>query len=74
MARTSDILEAFGQRVRDLRKAKGFSQESFAAECGLDRSYMGGVERGERNLALRNIQVIARALNITLSELLRGLG
>jgi transcriptional regulator with XRE-family HTH domain len=73
MARTSDILEDFGQRVRELRKARGYSQESFASECGLDRSYMGGVERGERNIALRNIQVIAETLKVTLSELLKGL-
>jgi transcriptional regulator with XRE-family HTH domain len=45
-------LLAFGQAVRHRRKALGFSQESFADECGIDRSYMGGVERGERNLAM----------------------
>ncbi len=73
MGKAADILERFGLRVRELRKAKGFSQEAFAAECGLDRTYMGGVERGERNIALRNIQRIARTLGISLSELMRGL-
>lgn len=73
MGRTVDILERFGQRVRDLRKARGFSQEAFAAECGLDRTYMGGIERGERNVALRNTERIARTLGISLSELMRGL-
>ena len=72
MARSPDILEHFGQRVRELRKARGFSQEGFAAECGLDRSYMGGIERGERNIALRNVHVIAQTLGLSLSELFKG--
>ena len=68
-------LKAFGARVRALRKAAGFSQEDFALEIGLDRTYMGGVERGERNLALLNIRKIARGLNLPESELfnMRGL-
>lgn len=73
MPSANDILHRFGQRVRALRKARGFSQEGFAAECGLDRTYMGGVERGERNLALRNIEIIAKALQKSISELTRGL-
>jgi len=73
MPSAHDILHRFGQRVRELRKARGLSQERFAAECGLDRTYMGGVERGERNLALRNIEVIAKTLRITISQLMRGL-
>jgi transcriptional regulator with XRE-family HTH domain len=73
MAKAPDILERFGTRVRDLRKAKGLSQEAFAADCGLDRTYMGGIERGERNIALRNIERIAKTLGITLSDLMRGL-
>ena len=72
MAKADDILARFGQRVRELRRAKGLSQEGFAAACGLDRTYMGGIERGERNLALRNIEVIARTLGISLSELMYG--
>ena len=73
MAKADDILARFGQRVRELRQAKGLSQEGFAAECGLDRTYMGGIERGERNLALRNIEVIASTLGLSLSELMKGL-
>ncbi|QDU82477.1 HTH-type transcriptional regulator SinR [Polystyrenella longa] len=73
MNASPDILNRFGNRVRKLRKAQGYSQESFAAECGLDRTYMGGIERGERNLALRNLERIAQALKISLSELLKGL-
>jgi transcriptional regulator with XRE-family HTH domain len=53
--------------------SKGYSQESFAAKCGLDRTYLGGIERGERNVAIRNIEIIAKALEITLSELMEGL-
>ena len=71
--RTADILERFGQRVRELRKAQGYSQETFAAACALDRTYIGGIERGERNLALRNIEAIAKTLGISLSELMEGL-
>ena len=73
MGKRDDILIRFGQRVRSLRQDQGYSQESFAAECGLDRTYMGGIERGERNLALRNIEIIAQTLGISLSELMRGL-
>ena len=73
MARTADILERFGERVRSLRRERGYSQEGFAAACGLDRTYMGGIERGERNLALRNIHRIAQTLDVTLAELMRGL-
>jgi transcriptional regulator with XRE-family HTH domain len=73
MGKADDILARFGQRVRELRRAKGLSQEGFAAECGLDRTYMGGIERGERNLALRNIDLIANTLGVTLSELMQDL-
>ena len=62
-------LQKFGARVRALRKKAGFSQEDFALEIGLDRTYMGGVERGERNLALLNIRKIARGLNLPEKEL-----
>jgi transcriptional regulator with XRE-family HTH domain len=73
MQRRQDILVRFGARVRELRLSKGYSQESFAAKCGLDRTYVGGIERGERNLALRNIENIAKALDMSLSELMGGL-
>ena len=73
MARKADILERFGERMRELRSKKGWSQEAFADKCGLDRTYIGGIERGERNLALRNIERVAKALGITISELMKGL-
>jgi transcriptional regulator with XRE-family HTH domain len=73
MAKSGDILKRFGQRVRELRTAKGWSQEGFAHEVGLDRTYVGGIERGERNVALRNVEKLARTLGVSLSELMRGL-
>jgi len=73
MGERLDIRQKFGRRVRELRKAKGLSQEAFADECSLDRTYISGIERGKRNVALRNIEVIARALGIPISELMRGL-
>ncbi len=71
MASRTDVLWRFGHRVRSLRLSKGLSQEAFAAECGLDRSYVGGIERGERNVALRNLEAIASALGVSLAELLQ---
>jgi len=70
----NDILLRFGRRVRELRSAKGWSQETLAAHCGLDRTYVGGIERGERNVALRNIAALANAFDLTVSELMCGLG
>ncbi|MDP0971659.1 helix-turn-helix transcriptional regulator [Klebsiella pneumoniae] len=67
------MLHRFGQRVRELRKAKGLSQEAFADACGLDRTYISGIERGLRNVALVNIAQIARTLDVTISELTEGL-
>ncbi|MFN5514021.1 MAG: helix-turn-helix domain-containing protein [Cyanobacteriota bacterium] len=69
----SDLLILLGARIRELRKARGLSQEAFASECGLDRTYVGGIERGERNVALRNLALIAKTLGISMSELLSGL-
>jgi transcriptional regulator with XRE-family HTH domain len=67
-----DIRVRFGKAVRARRSRLGVSQEEFADMCGLDRTYVGGIERGERNLALVNIEKIARTLRLSLSELFRG--
>jgi len=63
------IQQKFGKRVRQLRENKGWSQERFADECGLHRTYVGGIERGERNPTLKNIYAIAKALGVTLKVL-----
>lgn len=68
--RQAQIKKDFGERVRSIRMQKGFSQEDLALACGLDRSYIGGVERGERNISLINIRKIAEALGIPAKELM----
>jgi len=55
---------AFGDAIRAIRKEQGISQEAFALKCGLDRSYFGAVERGERNVSLTNILRISEALEV----------
>lgn len=71
MAKKRDdaIKTAFGNRVRELRAKKGLSQEALALVCDLDRTYIGGVERGERNISLLNIHRIADALGVSAREL-----
>jgi transcriptional regulator with XRE-family HTH domain len=61
-------LTAFGAAVRRQRKARGYSQEAFADACEIDRSYMGGVERGERNVAIINMMRIIDALGMRPAE------
>jgi transcriptional regulator with XRE-family HTH domain len=67
-----DVRTRFGKALRERRHKLGVSQEEFADICGLDRTYVGGIERGERNVGLANIEKLAKALKITLSELFRG--
>ena len=66
-------LQRFGQNVRSVRKIRNLSQEELAERCQLHRTYIGGIERGERNVALLNILKIAKALEISPGELLQGL-
>jgi len=66
-----DIRGRFGKAVRSRRNKLGVSQEEFAYMCDLDRTYIGGIERGERNVSLVNIEKIAETLKISLSELFR---
>lgn len=67
-----DILKRFGARIRQLRLQKGLSSQiALANRAGLDRTYVGGIERGERNVALKNLEKLAGALNISLDELLK---
>jgi transcriptional regulator with XRE-family HTH domain len=60
-------------QVRSCRGKLSISQEELAARAGLDRTYVGGVERGERNISILNLLKIAEALEITLDELVRGI-
>lgn len=62
-------VEDFGKRLRELRKAQGYSQEGFALTVELDRTYIGGIERGERNPGLKTILRIAEALEVPAAEL-----
>jgi transcriptional regulator with XRE-family HTH domain len=71
--RKDPLLERLGARIREIRKKKGLSQERVALAAGLDRSYVGGVERGERNVAIVNLNKIAKALNVSLPTLLQGI-
>lgn len=64
------ILVRFGKRVKELRVEKNLTQDQFAQLCGLHKNYIGMIERGERNPSLINIEVIARGLEISLSELM----
>ena len=68
-----EIQKALGSRIRELRKEKGFSQGMFARRCGLHPSYMGEIERGETNLTLASLIVIARRLRTTISDLFESI-
>jgi transcriptional regulator with XRE-family HTH domain len=64
--------QLFSQNVRRARVAKGFSQEDLAELAGLHRNYVGGVERGERNISIDNMEKLARALDTTIAKLVPG--
>jgi transcriptional regulator with XRE-family HTH domain len=68
-SRSKELL-ALGRAIRVMRLETGLSQEALADEAGIDRSYIGGVERGEHNVALVNLVKISKSLKITVSELL----
>lgn len=65
------LLKNFGDRVRALRLELGVSQEKLAFDCGLDRTYISGIERGKRNVSLVNIHRVAEALGVSASDLLQ---
>jgi transcriptional regulator with XRE-family HTH domain len=70
--RQEEVKKAFGARLRQVRKGLKLSQEKVALRCGLDRSYLGQIERGESNVALVNIHRIAEALEVEVGELFTG--
>ena len=63
------FLAELGSRIRQLRTAKDWSQEEFAYRCGLHRTYIGSIERGERNISAINMKYIAEALDASISDL-----
>jgi transcriptional regulator with XRE-family HTH domain len=68
-----DLLVLLGRRVHELRSAKNWSQEEFAHVSGLHRTYIGQIERGEKNISFANLLKIAGVLGVTMSELLSGI-
>ena len=66
---TEKVLKDLGQQVRLIRRKQGISQENLAHIAGLDRTYVGGIERGLRNPSLRNINKIAKALKVPIKDL-----
>jgi len=69
-----EIQRKLGDRIRRLRSRKGWSQEEFAAVSGVHRTYIGAVERGEKNLTLSTMHTLARTLDTSIAQLFRGIG
>lgn len=66
------LLEEFGERIKQLRKNIGLSQEKFALKINMDRTYLASVEAGNRNISLKNIEKIADGFDMSISELFKG--
>ena len=67
------ITEKLGKRIKELRLKMQLRQEKFALSIDMDRTYFASVERGKRNISMKNVEKIAKGLNVTLAELFRGL-
>lgn len=67
------ITEQLGQRIKELRNATGLSQERFALQIGMDRTYFASVEAGRRNISICNIKKIADGLGVSLSDLFKDM-
>ena len=63
-----DIKESLGKRLRELRNERGISQEKFSFECELDRTYIASIEQGHRNVSIANIEKIAKAFGMSVSD------
>ena len=70
---SKDPKKKLGERIRSLRKEAGLSQEELADAAGLHRTYIGAIERGERNISLINIIQLARSLRVKPADLLEGI-
>jgi len=70
----NDISKRIGQRIRELRKQAGLTQEDLAERAGMDFTSIGAAERGNRNLSLKSLARVAEALGVSLEEIFRGLG
>lgn len=68
------IAKQLGEKIKELRKETGLSQEKFALKIDMDRTYFATVETGKRNISLQNIEKIANGLGVTISELFEGIG
>ncbi len=64
------FLQNLGFRLRDLRQARNLTQAELGDKCGLHRTFIGSVERGERNVSILNLRLLARILRVSLAELL----
>jgi len=67
----SDILIRFGKRIRELRIEKTWSQETLADKTGFHRTYIGMIERGERNLSLKNMEIFANSFGLLITDLIK---
>lgn len=73
MDKKIELLEKFGEKVREERLKKGLSQEELAARASVHRTYIGMIERGEKNITLLNIKKVAKALDLPIDKLLTNL-
>ena len=73
MAKKNKYLIELGEHIRDARKAKGLSQEQLALQAEIDRSYVGGIERGERNVSFLTLVKIANCLECEVSKFVKGI-
>jgi len=65
----ADLLTRLGDRIRKLRRARGWTQVEMAEKVGIDRSFLADVERGKRNISVLNLELIAKGFKISLSQL-----
>lgn len=66
---SADLLTRLGDRIRTLRKKRGWTQVEFAERVGIDRSFLADMERGKRNVSILNLELIAKGLKVSLSQL-----